>query len=255
MTEFKIQGQSKNFFKLAQCSPFTFSYCAPFSSFWVKIGKCILYCWWGRPLKHWVLASSISSKDCWSADVIHLMNAFVSLFLFLHLGELGVGAHLVWGFPSAKLLPEEPADQRDAHRHPVPLPVLDGPRDPQLGQDPVGLPQVNWRIPQIGLTHWSSADFRQISTLTIGFYPKLVLSHPPLYILYSVNASLVRLPFAPMPFGVLENRSSNKDCVSVLSLSSWAYSPHLPPAHVMQQINSPALPGLALEEKKKKKPN
>ncbi|TNM96574.1 hypothetical protein fugu_016235 [Takifugu bimaculatus] len=28
-----------------------------------------------------------------------------------------------------------------AHRHPVSLPVLDGPRDPQLGQDPAGLPQ------------------------------------------------------------------------------------------------------------------
>lgn len=55
-----------------------------------------------------------------------------------------------------------------------------------------------------------------------------------------------------MPFGVLENGSSNKDCVSVLSLSSWVCSPHLPPAHVMQQINSPALPGLALEEKKRR---
>ena len=57
----------------------------------------------------------------------------------------------------------------------------------------------------------------------------------------------------PLPFGVLVNGCSNKDCVSVLSLSSWAYFPHLPPAHVMQQINSPALPGLAWEEKKRKK--
>lgn len=57
-------------------------------------------------------------------------------------GQPGVGAHLVRGLPGSELLPEEPADQRDAHRHPVSLPVLDGPRDPQLGQDPAGLPQV-----------------------------------------------------------------------------------------------------------------
>lgn len=63
-------------------------------------------------------------------------------------GQLGVGAHLVRGLPGSELLPEEPADQRDAHRHPVPLPVLDGPRDPQLGQDPAGLPQVRCSSPQ-----------------------------------------------------------------------------------------------------------
>lgn len=58
------------------------------------------------------------------------------------LGQLGVRAHLVRGLPGEELLPEEPADERDAHRHAVPFLVLDGPRDPQLGQDPVRLPQV-----------------------------------------------------------------------------------------------------------------
>lgn len=69
-----------------------------------------------------------------------------SLTSGLHLpGQLGLGAHLVRGLPGAQLLPEEPADQRDAHRHPVPLPVLDGPRHPQLRSDSAGLPQVRAR--------------------------------------------------------------------------------------------------------------
>lgn len=56
-----------------------------------------------------------------------------SLALLLQLpGQLGLGAHLVRGLPGAQLLPEEPADQRDPHRHPVPLLVLDGPRHSQL---------------------------------------------------------------------------------------------------------------------------
>lgn len=139
-------------------------------------------------------------------------------------GQPGVRAHLVRGFPGAELLPEEPADERDSHRHSVPLSVLDGPWKPHHSQDSVRLPQVEWRFCQFPLTHCSSAEFRQIFTFTTG----LVLNHHP-YILYSV-----RLPFASLPFGVLENGCSNKACVSVLFLSSWAYFPHLPPAHVMQ---------------------
>lgn len=92
---------------------------------------------------------------------------------------------------------------------------------------------------------------RLISAFTTGLYPGLVLNHLPLYSVFCQCLSGLST-FAPLPFGVLEN-GSNKDCVSVLSLSSSAYFPHLPPALVMQQINRPALPGLAWEKKKKKK--
>ena len=58
-------------------------------------------------------------------------------------GEPGVGAHLVRGFPSAELLPEERADPGDAHAHAVPLPQLAGRGHPGLHPAPPGLPQVS----------------------------------------------------------------------------------------------------------------
>lgn len=88
----------------------------------------------------------------------------------------------------------------------------------------------------------------------LPFIRLLVLNRLPLYSVFCRRLSGPP-PFRPppLPSGVRENGGSNKDRVSVLSLSSWAYFPHLPPAHVMQQINSPALPGLAWEEKKGEK--
>lgn len=91
-----------------------------------------------------VLVPERFSRTRWkSASMLIASFAFVLLIP----GQLGVGAHLVRGLPGAQLLPEEPADQRDAHRHPVPLPVLDGPRHSQLRSNSAGLPQVRARTP------------------------------------------------------------------------------------------------------------
>lgn len=57
-------------------------------------------------------------------------------------GASGIWTYLVWRLPRAQFLPEEPADQRDSHCHPVQLPHLARPRDTLIRQGSARLPKV-----------------------------------------------------------------------------------------------------------------